>query len=238
MSYTTGPRSSNPRVCDPPKASYSDTELMTMYSGGVASDSLVPDPASGRVSVALLSTHVNALTAAGVLTKRPTVSVGVEKETDMRSLVDNDAQIYAKLQEEYCYYEQRYKYAFKKFLTLSTSRIAADNRAAEVMLRNTKLINIRVNGVLEVMNYLAGERVGITNLNKTDINKRNEDINTKLDRLRNSYKILDRDNAVILAQKEMVRYTEEKNNYTSNQIGIWAAANLVALGVIFYVYRN
>ena len=238
MSYTTGPRFSNPKVCDPPKAAYSDTELMTMYSGGVASDSLVPDPASGRVSVALLSTHVNALTAAGVLTKRPTVSVGVEKETDMRALVDNDAKIYAKLQEEYCYYEQRYKYAFKKFMTLATSRIAADNRAAEVMLRNAKLLNIRVNGVLEVMNYLAAERVGITNLNKTDINKRNEDINVKLDRLRNSYKVLDRDNAVILAQKEMVRYTEEKNNYTSNQIGLWAAANIVALGVIFYVYRN
>ena len=209
-----------------------------MYSGGVASDSLVPDPASGRVSVALLSTHVNALIASGVMTKRPTVSVGTEKETDMRALVDNDAKIYAKLQEEYCYYEQRYRYAFKKFLTLATSRIAADNRAAEVMLRNAKLINIRVNGVLEVMNYLAAERVGITNLNKTDINKRNEDINGKLDRLRNSYKILDRDNAVILAQKEMVRYTEEKNNYTTNQIGIWATANIVALAVIFYVYRN
>ena len=209
-----------------------------MYSGGVASDSLVPDPASGRVSVALLSTHVNALIASGVMTKRPTVSVGTEKETDMRALVDNDAKIYAKLQEEYCYYEQRYRYAVKKFLTLATSRIAADNRAAEVMLRNAKLINIRVNGVLEVMNYLAAERVGITNLNKTDINKRNEDINGKLDRLRNSYKILDRDNAVILAQKEMVRYTEEKNNYTTNQIGIWATANIVALAVIFYVYRN
>lgn len=238
MSYTTSSRFSNPRVCSPPKASYSDTELMTMYSGGVASDSLVPDPASGRVSIALLSTHVNALTAAGVLKKRPTVSVGVEKETDMRKLVDNDAAIYAKLQEEYCYYEQRYRYAFKKFLTLGTSRIAADNRAAEAMLRNAKLLNIRVNGVLEVMNYLAAERVGTTNLNKTDINKRNQDINQKMERLRNSYNLLNKDNAIILTQKEMVRYTEEKNNYTTNQVGLWVAANVVALAAIFYVYRN
>jgi hypothetical protein len=35
-----------------------------------------------------------------------------------------------------------------------------------------------------------------------------------------------------------VRYTQEKNNYTSNQIALWGALNVVALGVIFYVYRN
>jgi hypothetical protein len=56
--------------------------------------------------------------------------------------------------------------------------------------------------------------------------------------VRKGYGILNRDNAAILAQKEMVRYTEEKNAYNTNQIAVWAAANVVALGVIFYVYRS
>ena len=211
---------------------------MTPFTGGVASDSLVPDASTGRIGVAMLQAHVSALTAAGVIKARPTQAVGTDKETDMMKLVADDKAFYERLQKEYCYFEQRYKYAFRKFLELATSRNAADNRAAEAMLQNTKLLNIRVNSVLEIMNYLAAQRVGTTESNKADINRRNEMINKKLDRLHNGYNMLSRDNAVIMAQKEMVRYTEEKNNYNTNQIAIWAAANVVALGVIFYVYRS
>lgn len=228
----------NINICPAPPSSYTETELMKPFEGGVASDSLVPDAASGRVGVAILQAHVAALTAAGVIKARPTQAVGTDKETDMMSLVADDKAFYDRLQAEYCYYEGRYKYAFKRFLELATSRIAADNRAAEVMLQNTKKLNIRVNGVLEIMNYLAAKRVATTAENKADINRRNELINVKLNRLNKGYSMLSRDNAVILTQKEMVRYTEEKNNFNSNQIAIWAAANIVALGVIFWVYRN
>jgi hypothetical protein len=239
MSYTSNaPRVADPKVCDPPAESYSDADLMTPYAKGVASDALVPEASSGRISVAVLQAHVSALTAAGVIKARPTQTVGTDKETDMMKLVADDAELYNNLQTEYCYYEQRYKFAFKRFLQLATSRTAADNRAAETMLRNAKLLNLRLNSVLEIMNYLAAARVGAVNANKTDINRRNGMINEKLERLKKGYDLLSKDNAVILTQKEMVRYTEEKNNYTTNQITLWAAANVVALGVIFYVYRS
>jgi hypothetical protein len=239
MDYTgQEPRVANTLVCEPPKASYSSAELMRLFTGGVASDALVPDASTGRVAVATLQAHVAALTAAGVIKARPTQQVGTEKEADMMALVKQDADLYTNLQKEYCFYEQRYKFAFKQFLRLATSRIAADNRAAQAMLQNAKLLNIRLNGVLEVMNYMAAARVPVVESNKTDINARNKLINDRLDKLRKGYGMLSKDNAVILAQREMVRYTEEKNNFNSNQIALWAAANIVALGVIFYVYRN
>ena len=46
------------------------------------------------------------------------------------------------------------------------------------------------------------------------------------------------DNVILNTQREMVRFTEEKTAYTSNQIAVWIALNAVALGAIFYVYRN
>lgn len=238
MSYTGGvPRVGAQKVCDPPASSYTDAELMTPFVGGVGSDSLVPEATTGRISVALLQNHVDALIARGVIKQRPTQAVGTDKETNMMKLVKEDADLYDKLQKEYCYYEQRYKYAFKKFLELATSREAANNRAAQTMLQNAKLLNIRVNSVLEIMNYMAATRVSTTEANKADINARNKIINTKLATLNAGYNLLSRDNAIIQTQKEMVRYTEEKNNYNTNQIALWAAANIVALGVIFYVYR-
>jgi hypothetical protein len=49
--------------------------------------------------------------------------------------------------------------------------------------------------------------------------------------------MLNNDNAIIMTQKESVRYTQEKNNFNSNQIAMWTALNVVALAGIYYVYK-
>jgi flagellar hook-associated protein FlgK len=156
----------------------------------------------------------------------------------MGALVQQDAVLYNSLQQEYCYYEQRYRYGLKKFLKNATSRNAADNAKAQDMLENTKRLNLRVNSVLEMMNYLAQSRVSLVNQNKDSINQSNKSINDKVEKLRNMYDMLNRTDAVVTTQREMIRYTEEKNNYTTNQITVWAALNILALGTIFYIYRN
>lgn len=237
--YVTNiPRAPLSSVCDAPAESYTEGELMRVFEKGVASDALVPDEATGRIPVAQLSAHVQKLESSGVLMPRPSVAVGESvKETDMKKLIEHDAAMYANLQREYCFYEQRYRYALKAFLIKATSRDAADIPAAQAMLTNTKTLNRRVNSVLEVMNYLAQARVDIVNANKAAVNTYNANINSKMNQLQNTYSMLNKDNAIVLAQKEAVRYTEEKNKYTANQIALWAGLNIVALGTIFYVYR-
>ncbi len=232
------PMAGNSTVCDAGKSYYEDVDLMTKFADGVSSDALVPDSTTGRISAAAIGAHVRNLRAAGILKARPVKPVGTDMQTDMTIQVANDTTLYNKLRDEYCFYEQRYKYALKTFLSKATSRIAADNAGAQFMLQRAKLLNIRVNSVLEVMNYLAQERVDVVNENKDEINRRNKDINTRLDRMRAGYAMLSKDTVMVDTQKEMVRYTEEKNNYTSNQIAMWAGMNVLALAVIFYVYRN
>ena len=232
------PKSALAAVCPNPPDFMSDTDMMTMYKNGVASDSLVPDTATGRIPVAQLQAHIHSLEGSGILKKRPTVNVAGAPETNMDKLVTQDVELYQTLNSEYCFYEQRYRYALKTFLKKATSRDGSDNAVARAMLNNTKLLNIRVNSVLEVMNYLAQSRTPLTNTNKDMINKYNKSINDKLQKSQRMYDLLKRDNAMVLTQREMVRYTEEKNTYTTNQIAVWAALNIVALGTIFYVYRN
>ena len=232
------PKAALSNVCPEPPSVMSDKDLMTMYKNGVASDSLTPDASTGRIPVAQLQAHVKALEGSGILKKRPTVNVAGTPETNMDALVVQDTELYQTLNSEYCFYEQRYRYALKIFLKKATSRDTADNTAARTMLNNTKLLNIRVNSVLEVMNYLAQSRVALTNTNKDKINQYNQSINDKLIKTKKMYDMLQHDNALLLTQREMVRYTEEKNTYTTNQIAVWAALNIVALGTIFYVYRN
>ena len=230
---------SAPNICPPPPDYYKDEELMKKMDGGVASDSLVPDESSGRVPAALIATHVQSLVGSGVMKSRPMRAIaGGAQETDTDALKAQDAELHLKLQKEYCYYEQRYRYALKNFLFKATSRNANDNPEAQRLLRDTKTLNIRLNSVLEVMNYLTQSRVELVNSNTKAANSANTSINGKLETLNKTYKMLTNNNAIVMTQKESVRYTQEKNNFNSNQIAMWTALNVVALAGIYYVYKS
>ena len=145
--------------------------------------------------------------------------------------------MYNKLNTEYCYYESRYRYALKNFLNLVTNPTVANNASALALLPNVKILNNRLNLLLEIMNFLAQDRVNFVNANTEATNTLNTSINDKLSQLQQSYTMLSSDDAIVTTQREAIRYTTEKNNYTTNQIAVWAALNVVAMGAIFYVYR-
>jgi len=249
MKYTSGqPMIGSLDVCPPPKASYTEGELLAVFPNGVMTESLAIDPQTGRVLPSQLAAHVMNLQKKGGPIDKPEMqkialdnnnpAAAVAEEKRMESVVSIDASFFNKMRAEYCFYEQRYRYALKTFLQLATSRDTKDNPVAQRMLQHTKKLNTRLNSVLEVMNYLTQTRVGEANRNKDEINKSNIEINKALDKLKNTYDKLSSDNAMLITQKEMVRYTHEKNSYTTNQISLWAALNVLALGTIFYVYRN
>ena len=234
-------------VCPPPKSEYTEDDLLAVYPNGVMTESLVPDQQTGRVSPSLLATYVRDLQGRenSPIPKHPeqhvvgdnTNSISVNEKV-MEKVVESDASVFNRFGAEYCFYEQRYRYALKTFLQLATSRDTKTNPAAQRMLQHTKKLNLRLNSVLEVMNYLTQQRVTEANASKDSINKSNAEINKAIARLQNTYGKLSKDNAMLITQKEMVRYTQEKNSYTTNQISLWAALNVLALGTIFYVYRN
>jgi hypothetical protein len=239
-----------PNVCPAGADSYTDEELLAPFrSGGkpgVAERVLTPDSSTNRVNASAVNAHIDSLRSGSnpVLPPLPEVLVsdgtrsGKTPETLMAERVAQDEATYTRIKEEYCYYEARYKYSLDQFLRAATSGTAGNNAAARGALARTKQLNLRLNTVLEVLSALAKERVGRTNELKTSIDVKNESINTRRAKLQANYDMLSKDDAIIRTQREMVRYTEEKNTYNTNQIALWAAANVVALGVIFYVYRT
>ena len=218
---------------------FTNDQLLALYPKGIGSESLLPDSSTGRIPVSAIQQYVSNSTN---IKARPSQQLANAdqslSETDMDTLVANDADLTNQLRSEYCFYEQRYRYALKQFLTKATSRNQQDNGPAQALLGITKTLNLRLNSILEIMNYLAQDRVTQVNMNKTSINSLNSSINSKMASLSKTYAMLSGEDAIVQTQKEMVRYTEEKNNYTSNQIAIWATLNILAIGTIAYVYRN
>jgi hypothetical protein len=156
----------------------------------------------------------------------------------MDKLMTQDGTMYTNLQSEFCWYESRYIYALNQFLQAATLRQATDAGPANQFLAITQTLNRRANSVLQIISYLAQTRVGDIMSSKTSIDKLNTDINTKIAKLQAGWAVLRTNDAAVTTQKEMVRYTEEKNNYTNNRVVVWTALNILALGAIFYVYQR
>jgi hypothetical protein len=209
----------------------------TSSSGGkgVMSDTLPVDQDTGLITAAAIAGQVQTLINNGTI---PMAKPDANGNYDMDALMVSDGKLYSDLQSEFCWYQSRYLYALNQFLQAATLRQATDAGPANAMLATTQTLNKRANSVLQIISYLAQSRVSNIMSSKSGIDNLNTDINKKLAELQAGYALLNKDDALLTTQKEMVRYTEEKNNFTNNRIAVWTALNVLALGAIFYVYQK
>jgi uncharacterized protein YlzI (FlbEa/FlbD family) len=233
------PGLANPDLCPAVGSSFDIASLQTPFSGGIATTNLTPDADTNRIPISELSKYVTGLQSAGIIpVHQPKPSSRTDSlETDMDKLMADDSKFFGLVRDEYCYYEGRYKFALRRFLELSTSLDNNNNDAARQMLNISTVLNQKLNNLLEVVAYVTETRVTLINSNKGTINDSNRNINQKLNELKSQYNLLSRDSAQIDTQKEMVKYTKEKNEHVMNQITVFAALNAFAIGAVFAIYR-
>jgi len=112
------------------------------------------------------------------------------------------------------------------------------NATANTRMRNVVELNARLNSLLEIMNALSQERADNVQQNKQSVNQLNATISQKLSDLQAQYNRIKKNDNTILRQTRMVEYTKEKNEAVSNQIGLYIALNVAAIGMIFFVSRS
>lgn len=234
------PGLANPDLCPAVSTNFDTNALTATFEGGIATTNLTPDPDTNRIPVSQLQTYVASLEQQGI------VPVHVPKpdsrtksmETDMDKLVDSDSAFFVKVRDEYCFYEARYTFALKRFLQLATTLDNSNNDSARQMLNISTQLNQKLNNLLEVMAYITESRVSKINSNKDSINESNRKINQRLGELKNQYGLLSRDNAKIETQKELIRYTKEKNDYMINQMTLFTSMNVLAIAAIYAIYKS
>ena len=234
------PGLANSDLCPASTATFDINQLQRPFNNGIATTNLTPNPDTNRIPVSQLASFVSGLERAGIVpVHQPKPSSRTKSmETDMDRLIDDDTRFFSNVRDEYCYYEARYKFALRRFLELSTSLDNSNNDAARQMLNISTQLNQKLNNLLEVITFVTESRVSKINQNKGQINDSNRKINSRLSELKSQYNLLSRDNAQIETQKEMVRYTKEKNEYIINQITTFTALNAFAIGAVFAVWRG
>jgi hypothetical protein len=232
------PGLSNPDLCPSATTTFGLEQLQKPFINGIATISLIADPETNRIPVAKLSEYVTSLEISGVVpAHKPKPSRNGSLETDIDKLVEEDTKFFGLVKDEYCYYETRYKYALRRFLELSTTLDNSTNDAARQMLNISTQLNQKLNNLLEVVAFITESRVKYINNNTTAINESNMRINNRLKELKSQHNLLTRDNAQTETQKEMVKYTKEKNEYAFNQITVFAVLNIFAVSAMYAVYK-
>ena len=219
----------------------SDADLSAFYASGLITATNEPtltaaiSPTTGLISPTILFMNIQ-------LPRRPAVydeQGGIQKD-NIKELIDTDRLTADKIQKEYCYYLQRYNFVLNEFLTLAvkSSPTETDKTDAQTKLNTAKTLNRRLNILINILNAVGTSRVEDVNKNVQYINTANQQITEKLKGLSDTYSVINNDKTLMNTRSEMIRYTIEKNNHMVNQISMWAGLNILALGTIFWIYRN
>jgi hypothetical protein len=204
-------------------------------SKGISTTSFNPDSTTGRISAAQIESYITSLRSQGLLQPAPSYN---NRPGDLATQINTDAQAFTTIQAEYCYYQNEYKQALSTYLTDATSNDTSLNAAASTKIRKVTQLNLQLNSLIEIMNSLSQERAKNVQSNKNSINKWNADISEKLSGLQDQYNRIQRNDKTILTQTKMMEFSKEKNNAISNQIGLYIALNIAAIGMIFFVSRS
>ena len=213
-------------VCPTPAVPFDPTK-------GISTTTFTPDTTTGRVPAAQIESYITSLRSKGLLSSAHSSTSYANSPGTLSGQINTDAQTFTAIQAEYCYYQDQYKQALSEYLTDVTS-----NAAASTTINNVTQLNLRLNSLIEIMNSLSQERAKNVQSNKDSINKWNADISKKLSGLQDQYNRIQRDDKTILTQTKMMEFSKEKNNAISNQIGLYIALNIAAIGMIFFVSRS
>lgn len=195
----------------------------------------------GEIDSAALNNHVKAL-----LEKEKALAPETIKQLEEMNPAEDFSKASAKVRDninkEFCFYYKRYIFILHEILmeaATQNTRSLGDSYITKK--NNTEALNSKLNQILQIIQALVNARItSLKNYYGTDTGV--NQINTYLDNTRNdliSHSKLLKNAAMEKDLKgAMVDYTVEKNSSSRNLLAIYGFMNIVAAGLIFYLYRT
>lgn len=188
---------------------------------------------NGLLKKATLSDLMSRLSRAGIL---PPVKGIAPRDYTARVKVLLDA-----AKQEYCFYDSRYRaslqYLFTAIQTANSSNTAESKQVIDNRLQATKSLNRKVNDMIQIMNAITEKMMKSTTTLQDEIEQFNKLLREKRDKLEEQNKIIQSNEATMRLQKEMVKYSTEKARYSDNLLKMYSFLNIVAFGLLVYVYK-
>lgn len=224
---------------------FTDDELTGTYPNGILSaiPSGLDRDSRGFLTQKGVETAIGGLISNGIFPQPPVSDTGMSNGKDaMNAYFTKDNAFTENIKNEYCYYDSRYKYALQELigkLQVGYTNNNDDNyKLIQKYLPMTQKLNSKLNDLTILTNEITKKRLENAQTNNTNINELNRELSSRSAKLQKQNEILSGKQGDVALYKEMVKYTGEKARYTDNLIMLYSCLNIVALGLLFYVYRG
>ena len=220
---------------------------------------------NGIVSDSELNTHITRLLT--TFAANPPTSSTQSEPNAASTFATNSKKLRTALQTEYCYYYVRYRFGLEQVLTAATSQAlssatvtttsAADNTPITGSTPSTTygsakdttiLLNKKLNELIQIMQKLQAIRFNSLNSGADSyynkFNSSSEDSTTFNGKLKATQQSLAQQSALLQSgsfnddvKQSMIDYTLEKNASSRNLLAVYGFMNIVAVGLLFYMYK-
>lgn len=226
----------------PAKTAITDSELNQIYTNkdkpGIlpsSSPSSSDRDGSGMLSSTTLKAMISSLKGSGVI---PTVTGKGNPEEYMRK----QSELLKNIESEYCFYEARYKYSLEqlfKNINIGYMNNTGDVQSAiQSSLASTQFLNKKLNDLTQIINGITEDMLESTNSLEAETKALDTKMKEQKKKLDAQNKIISSNQAVTQLNKQMVKFTEQKGRYSDNLLGLYSFLNVVALGLLIYVYKS
>jgi hypothetical protein len=207
-----------------------DTEMLASYQNGLLPAELTEnadshsDPKEKRI---LTQVYLNTIIK-NIKHKIPT-------QQDNAEVVQKFLQ---SIREEFQFYNIRYHCALNKLFKLLSDKPQSQSQSSnEKALQITVILNRRLNDLTQIINEITKYMLSSSTEMKQDISKFNDTIQQQKQKLENQNALISSTEASVKIKKQMVKYTEEKARRTDNLLKLYSVLNIVALGLLVYIYK-
>jgi hypothetical protein len=216
-----------------------DSEINAVYSGktpGVLPST--PNGSTDRESNGMLKQSVvkgivDSLLQTGVVPKAETSNAD-QYPIKVKELLEN-------IKAEYCFYDSRYKYCLERALDSIRQGFSFPSNDVKQLtdkyLGFCQILTRRLNDLIQIINGITEQLLRSSDILQVEINGFNERIMKLRSQLEKQNQIIMSNEASTKLKKEMVKYTEEKGRYSDNLLQLYGFLNIVAVGLLIYVYK-
>lgn len=219
---------------------------------------------TGIVDDTILTNYI--ATLLNTFAANPPTSANQSNENQAATFATNAKKLRTALQTEYCYYYVRYKFGLEQVLTAATSQalssttVASTTSADSTIINQTSgitygslktttvLLNKKLNELIQIMQKLQETRfkslTGTDDSYYSKFNSSSTDSTTFNGKLKAQQDSLAAQSALLQSgsfnddvKQSMIDYTLEKNASSRNLLAVYGFMNIVAVGLLFYMYK-
>ena len=216
--------------------SFTNSELDALFPNGILPDSIDTSnrDSSGLLADTYIKTFIASLKTRGII---PVLTAN----TNEKVYASKVNILLTSYKTEYNHYYTRYVFVLNALFTAIRDQytVNSSENQTKVSKSNKKLLdlNIKLNDLIQIIQGITNDMLETSDAMNAELNTFLAIIAKKKEQLQYQTEIIKSSQNATSISKAMVRYTEEKARYTDNLLKMYSFLNVVALGLLIYIYR-